>query len=130
MRRRASGSRFRRLRQVRFRDRLPPSPSGHPYAFQSREGLPSHRHGAFRNRVGGRQAIIGCPASGSRKCVDAVLDLLSASQWRLVVTCGLRLRVVLVDGQGAAIGAFRFEILLQAMKGRAEIAERNCVVRL
>ncbi len=47
-----------------------------------------------------------------------------------VVTCGLRLRVVLVDGQGAAIGAFRFEILLQAMKGRAEIAERNCVVRL
>ena len=47
-----------------------------------------------------------------------------------VVTCGLRLRVVLVDGQGAAIGAFRFEILLQAMKGRAEIAERNYVVRL
>ena len=47
-----------------------------------------------------------------------------------VVTCGLRLRVVLVDGQGAAIGAFRFEILLQAMEGRAEIAERVCIVRL
>ena len=80
--------------------------------------------------MGGRQAIIGCPASGSRKCVDAVLDLLSASQWRLVVTCGLRLRVVLVDGQGAAIGAFRFGILLQAMEGGAQIAERVRIVRL
>ena len=47
-----------------------------------------------------------------------------------VVTCGLRLRVVLVDGQDAAIGAFRFGKLLQAMEGRAEIAERVCIVRL
>ena len=42
----------------------------------------------------------------------------------------MRVRVVLVDGQDAAIGAFRFGILLQAIEGRAEIAERVCVVRL
>ena len=92
MRRRAGGSRFRRLRRV-F-DAVGVNKSvfarcGSAIDRRRRQGIRTHFDLAkacpvtgmalFKIKLGGREAIIGCPVSGSRKCVDDVLHLLSAS---------------------------------------------------
>ncbi len=85
MRRRARGSRFLRLRRVFDAGGANKSVfarCGSAIDRRHRQGIRMHFNFAqaclvtgmalFEIELGGRQSIIGCPVSGSRKCVDDV----------------------------------------------------------